>query len=170
MRRLPWEMAGRHESRHRDDGARPLSEARGDHPIPITGLDHVVLRVHDLARAIAFYEDVLGCHEERRLDELGLVQLRAGASLIDLVDIDSPLGRAGGGPPEPAGPNVDHFALLLDDFDEASIRAHLEAHGISAGETAQRYGARGMGPSIYLRDPDGNTVELKGPAAASVLS
>ncbi|MBW2426201.1 MAG: VOC family protein [Deltaproteobacteria bacterium] len=139
--------------------------------MPIAGLDHVVLRVRDLTRSIAFYEDVLGCHEERRLDELGLVQLRAGASLIDLVDIDSPLGRAGGGPPEPGGPNVDHFALLLADFDEASIRAHLEAHGVEAGENAQRYGAQGMGPSIYLRDPDGNTVELKGPSAAeSVLS
>lgn len=131
--------------------------------IEIRGLDHVVLRVADLERALRFYCDVLGCTEERRLDALGLVQLRAGAALIDLVPVDSPLGRHGGPAPGESGRNVDHFALQLEHLDETLLRAHLEAHGVAPGDVAQRYGAQGMGPSMYLRDPDGNTVELKGP-------
>ena len=139
----------------------------GVFPLTIAELDHVVVRVADLERSLAFYEGVLGCREERRLDELGLVQLRAGRSLIDLVVIDSRLGRAGGGPRSEDGPNVDHFALALETFDEAAIRAHLAAHDVEAGETGSRYGAQGTGPSIYVRDPDGNTVELKGPPTAT---
>ncbi|MBW2726999.1 MAG: VOC family protein, partial [Deltaproteobacteria bacterium] len=65
------------------------------------GLDHVVLRVADIETSIAFYRDVLGCPVERRLEEFGLVQLRAGSSLVDLVDIASPLGKAGGDEPIP---------------------------------------------------------------------
>jgi catechol 2,3-dioxygenase-like lactoylglutathione lyase family enzyme len=133
--------------------------------IEIRGLDHVVLRVSDLERALRFYCDVLGCTPERRLDALGLVQLRAGTALIDLVPVDSPLGRHGGPAPAETGRNVDHFALQLERFDEALLRAHLESHGVAPGEVAQRYGALGMEPSMYLRDPDGNTVELKGPAS-----
>jgi len=136
--------------------------------IPITGLDHVVLRVTDLPRSIAFYEEVLGCRVERRVEALGLVQLRAGASLVDLVDVDSPLGRAGGESPDRKAGNMDHFALALSDFDETAIREHLARHGVKASETAPRYGATGTGPSIYLRDPDGNTVELKGPATEPI--
>jgi catechol 2,3-dioxygenase-like lactoylglutathione lyase family enzyme len=134
--------------------------------IEIRGLDHVVVRVRDLERALGFYERALGCAIERRVDALGLVQLRAGASLIDLVPVESPLGRAGG-PPPGEGRNVDHFALALASFDAAAIRAHLEAHGVEVGDVASRYGAEGTGPSLYVRDPDGNTVELKGPAQAS---
>src|SRR5512145_343781 len=130
--------------------------------IEIRGLDHVVLRVRDLERALRFYCGVLGCTEERRSDALGLVQLRAGASLIDLVVVDSPLGRLGGPAPGPSGRNLDHFALALARFDEAELRAHLAAHGVEAGEVGERYGALGMGPSLYVRDPDGNVVELKG--------
>lgn len=137
----------------------------GAPPVRIAGLDHVVLRVQDLERSIGFYEQVLGCREERRIDELGLVQLRAGQSLIDLVDIASPLGRAGGGDRSADGPNLDHFALRLEALDEPALRAHLDRFGVETGETAERYGAEGFGPSIYLRDPDGNTVELKGPSS-----
>lgn len=156
--------------------------------VPI-GLDHVVLRVSDIERAIAFYGDVLGFAVERRLDQLGLIQLRAGHSLIDLVAIDSPLGRvslqadgalqsdsalqADGNDAEAitshrearfAARNMDHFAIALSEFDEAAIRAQLDRFGISADETRRLYGATGFGPSIYLRDPDGNTIELKGPS------
>lgn len=131
--------------------------------IEIRGLDHLVLRVRDVERSLAFYCGVLGCVEERRLEPLGLVQLRAGASLIDLVDVAAPLGRAGGPPPGEEARNVDHFALQLAHFDEERIRARLQEAGIEPGEVGQRYGAQGMGPSMYVRDPDGNVVELKGP-------
>lgn len=131
--------------------------------ITIAGLDHVVLRTPAIEAMEAFYGDVLGCPVERRLEELGLVQLRAGASLIDLVDVDSKLGRAGGAAAGASGRNMDHFCVRVDPFDEAAIRSHLEAHGVEAGEAARRYGAEGYGPSIYLQDPDGNVVELKGP-------
>lgn len=133
--------------------------------IEIRGIDHVVLRVRDVDRSLAFYCGVLGCREERRIEALGLVQLRAGASLIDLVDVASPLGRAGGPPPgdpEKEGRNVDHVALQLASFDETAIRERLLAAGVEPGDVAERYGARGMGPSMYVRDPDGNVVELKG--------
>jgi catechol 2,3-dioxygenase-like lactoylglutathione lyase family enzyme len=137
-------------------------------PIAIRGLDHVVVRSADVARSLRFYCDVLGCREERSSRELGLFQLRAGASLIDLVDAAGPLGRLGGPPfdPERGGRNVDHFAVSLERFDEAALRAHLAAHGVEPGDAVQRYGAEGLGPSMYVRDPDGNVVELKGPPAA----
>jgi catechol 2,3-dioxygenase-like lactoylglutathione lyase family enzyme len=134
--------------------------------IRIEGLDHVVLRVADVERSLRFYCGVLGCAVERRSEALGLHQLRAGRSLIDLVAVDSPLGRAGGPPPGP-GRNVDHVAVRLAVFDEPALRAHLAAHGVEPGDVGQRYGAEGMGPSMYVRDPDGNVVELKGPPAAA---
>ena len=132
--------------------------------IRIRDIDHLVLRVVDVDAMLDFYCGVLGMREERRLDELGLIQLRAGRSLIDLVPVDGQLGRAGGTPPvAQGGRNLDHFCLRLDPFDETEIRAALRAAGMEAGETQSRYGAEGDGPSIYVRDPDGNVVELKGP-------
>ena len=131
--------------------------------IHVLGIDHVVLRVSDLARALDFYCDVLGCKIERTKEDLGLVQLKAGAALIDLVDIAGKLGRAGGAPPGAEGRNVDHFALRIEFFDEDEIREHLAAHGVAPGEAKSRYGSDGEGPSMYITDPDGNVVELKGP-------
>jgi glyoxylase I family protein len=124
--------------------------------IRIAALDHVVLRVGNLDRAIEFYEKVLGCHVERTLDEPKLVQLRAGASLIDLVPASPP--------PQIGARNMDHFAVRVDGFDAAALTRHLRRHGIAVGEVRERYGAEGYGPSLYISDPDGNTVELKGPA------
>jgi glyoxylase I family protein len=132
--------------------------------VELRGLDHVVLRTARLDAMIAFYRDVLGCALERTLDEVGLVQMRAGASLIDLVDVDGELGRTGGAPPGAEGRNVDHFCVQLAAFDAEAIRAHLAARGIAMGEVVRRYGAEGFGPSVYITDPDGNMVELKGPA------
>ena len=131
--------------------------------ITIRGLDHLVLRVVDLDRMLRFYCDALGCRVERRLDHIGLVQLRAGAALIDLVPVDGKLGRQGGAAPGGEGRNLDHFCLRVEPFDADAIRAHLDAHGIAAGPLEQRYGAEGDGPSIYVTDPEGNVVELKGP-------
>jgi glyoxylase I family protein len=129
----------------------------------IREIDHIVLRVRDLDAMIGFYCNVLGCTVERRQDEIGLVQLRAGRSLVDLVPVDGKLGQAGGAAPGREGRNLDHFCLRVDPFDEAAIRRHLESHGVTAGPSAPRYGAEGEGPSIYLEDPEHNTVELKGP-------
>jgi len=129
----------------------------------LLALDHVVLRVSDLERARAFYCNVLGCSFEKWQEPLGLLQLRAGASLIDIIGVDGPLGRAGGAAAGAEGRNVDHFCVRIAPFDEAALRSHLAAHGVAAGEVVQRYGAEGSGPSLYITDPDGNVVELKGP-------
>ncbi len=133
--------------------------------IRVRGIDHVVLRVRDIERAIRFYGEVLGCTVERRRDDLGLVHLRAGRSQIDLVDVDSEIGRKAGAPPASEGHNMDHVALRLEAFDEAELRTHLQAHGVEPGEVVTRFGAEGDGPSMYIADPEGNTVELKGPPA-----
>lgn len=134
-------------------------------PFRLRHLDHIVLRVIDLPAMLDFYLNVLGCTEERRQEEIGLYQLRAGASLIDLVPLDGKLGRMGGRAPGSDGHNVDHICLAVEGYDEAAIRAHLEAHGVRVGEVGSRYGAEGEGPSLYLYDPQGNMVELKGPPA-----
>ena len=134
-------------------------------PFELRAIDHVVLRIADLGKSLAFYGDVLGCSIDNRQDAIGLVQLRAGRSLIDLVPLDSALGRKGGAAPAKEGRNVDHFALQIAPFDEAAIKTHLARHGVAVVEEGQRYGAEGNGPSIYVTDPDGNVVELKGPPA-----
>lgn len=124
----------------------------------------MVLRVADLDTMLHFYRDVLGCPVERDRRDIGLVQLRAGRSLVDLVPVEGPLGRAGGAAPGAEGRNLDHLCFRVDPFDERAIRRQLADHGVAAGPTEQRYGAEGEGPSIYLTDPEGNVVELKGPA------
>jgi catechol 2,3-dioxygenase-like lactoylglutathione lyase family enzyme len=131
--------------------------------IRIREIDHLVLRVRDLERMLGFYRDVLRCTVERRRDEIGLVQLRAGRSLIDLVPAEGKLGKIGGAPPSPEGRNLDHVCFRVDPFDGEAIRAYLAGQGLDAGQIASRYGAEGEGPSIYVTDPEGNTVELKGP-------
>jgi catechol 2,3-dioxygenase-like lactoylglutathione lyase family enzyme len=130
--------------------------------IQIREIDHIVLRITDLEAMLRFYCDVLGCKVERRQEELGLTQLRAGRSLIDLVTVDGELGRSGGSPPGPEGRNMDHLCLRVEPFDAEAIYAHLNRHGVEAGEIGSRYGAEGEGPSLYLNDPEGNIVELKG--------
>lgn len=134
--------------------------------IHIREIDHLVLRVVDLDKMLRFYCDALGCKIERRQDKIGLVQLRAGASLIDLVPVDGELGRAGGAAPGKEARNLDHFCLRVESFDEPAIRHHLQAFGIEVGPLASRYGAEGQGPSLYVTDPEDNVVELKGPATS----
>ena len=131
--------------------------------LKIRDIDHLVLRVVDKDAMIAFYCDVIGCTVDRVQEAIGLYQLRAGRSLIDLVPIDGRLGLEGGAAPGAEGRNLDHFCLRIDPFDAAAIALHLDAHGVAHGPVESRYGAQGEGPSIYLTDPEGNTVELKGP-------
>ena len=128
----------------------------------IRQIDHVVLRVIDLERMLRFYIDVLGCTPEKDQVEIGLYQVRAGSSLIDLVPVTGKLGQAGGRAPEGEGRNLDHFCLRIDPFDADEILAHLARHGAVGGNVESRYGAEGEGPSIYVTDPEGNVVELKG--------
>ena len=131
--------------------------------IKIKGLDHVVIRAKDSATMCDFYCDVLGCTVERESTaELGLTQLRAGSALIDIVSVDGTLGQLGGEAPAEGGRNMDHFCVVLEKFDEMEIRSHLAKFNISGTDLEQRYGAIGYGPSIYLQDPEGNTIELKG--------
>jgi catechol 2,3-dioxygenase-like lactoylglutathione lyase family enzyme len=134
-------------------------------PFQLRNIDHIVLRVKDIDTMLRFYIDVLGCAMEKVQDKLGLYQVRAGSSLIDLVTIEGKLGRMGGAAPGAEARNLDHFALRVDPYDEEAIRAHLKTHGAEPGESGSRYGAEGEGPSIYLRDPEGNMIELKGPPA-----
>jgi len=134
--------------------------------IQIRNIDHVVLRVRDVEAMVRFYGEVLGCTVEKVQAAFGLTQLRAGACLIDLVDVAGEIGRQGGAAPGREGRNMDHFCLRVEPFDAAAIAAHLQGHGIEAGPVERRYGAEGTGPSIYLQDPEGNTVELKGPPEA----
>lgn len=129
-----------------------------------TALDHIVLRVTDVNAMLAFYVAALGCTPDRMRPELGLYQVRAGNSLIDLVPIDGPLGRRGGAAPGREGRNLDHLCLRIEPFDVEAIRAWLLARDIRPGPVESRYGAQGSGPSLYVTDPEGNVVELKGPA------
>ena len=121
----------------------------------IRQIDHVVLYVGDQERSVRFYEDVLGCEVVRRNPKANLIHLRAGTSMIDLLPEYT----------ENVGRNVDHVALRIDPFDPEALIAHLAGFGITPGEVKDRFGAEGSGPSLYFDDPDGNTIELKGPSA-----
>ena len=125
-------------------------------PFTIIGLDHVVLRARDPAALEKFYVEVLGCSLELRQGKLA--QLRAGRTLIDIVPEDEAVATT-----RMAGANLDHICLRVEPFDAAAIARHFAAHGVQCGEEVSRYGAEGRGPSIYLNDPEGNGVELKGP-------
>lgn len=145
-----------HQANQRED-------AVAQRPFELRQIDHIVLRVRDVDAMQAFYCDVLGCSVERRQDTIGLLQLRAGASLIDLVDVEGKLGRMGGAAPGTESRNLDHLCLRVDPFERDAIVAYLRARGVRLGEFGSRYGAEGEGPSQYLFDPEGNMVELKGP-------
>ena len=124
-------------------------------------IDHVVLRVRDLPGMVRFYEQALGFKVERTLERLQLVQMRAGASMLDLIQGERPADSKIGG-----GGNMDHLCFRIEPFDRDAIVTRLAPFGISVGETVERYGAEGNGPSVYFHDPEGNQIELKGPAAS----
>ncbi|MEH6526569.1 MAG: VOC family protein [Sneathiella sp.] len=133
----------------------------------IKHLDHLVLRVTDIQQMMDFYIEILGCKLEKTNEQAGLYQLRAGGSLIDLVPIDGNIGRMGGAAPGKEGRNLDHFCLSIEPFDAEELKSFLRGKGVDPGEVQQRYGAEGNGPSLYLTDPEGNVVELKGPSSGN---
>jgi catechol-2,3-dioxygenase len=125
-------------------------------------IDHIVLRSERYRELIDFYCNVIGCQLERETStELGLTQLRAGNALIDIVDVNGELGKNGGGAPGKTGNNLGHFCLQIAACDETELIAYLQARSIDCGEFHERYGAQGMGRSLYIHDIDGNTVELR---------
>lgn len=130
-------------------------------PFSIAGIDHIVLRARDSRRLVAFYRDVIGCPVEREQPDIGLVQLRAGRSLIDVLQAGSGGTAQASEAAANDARNVDHFCLTIDPFDPDRLRAHLSSRGVAPGEVAMRYGAEGEGPSLYFQDPEGNEVELK---------
>jgi glyoxylase I family protein len=133
--------------------------------LKLRDIDHVVLRVRDIEAMARFYCDVLGASKVAYRPEFGMTHLRVGGSMIDLVAVDGPLGKPGGAAPGKEGRNMDHLCLRVDHpFDQDAIVAHLKKHHVAVGEIRPRFGAEGTGVSIYLTDPEGNTVELKGPS------
>ena len=130
--------------------------------ITIRSIDHVVLRVVDVDRMARFYGDVLGARLEKHQQEIGLYQMRLGDALIDLIPVSGVLGKVGGAAPGKEGRNVDHICFRVLPWDGDNIVMELKRHGIKA-QVVSRYGADGEGPSIYIDDPEGNVIELKGP-------
>jgi glyoxylase I family protein len=130
----------------------------------LRGIDHVVLRVHDIERMRKFYCDVLGAEHVAYRREFGMSHPRVGSAMIDLVEADGRLGKTGGAAPGKEGRNMDHLCLRVDPFDQPAIVEYLKRSGVAVGEIRTRFGAEGNGVSIYLTDPEGNTVELKGPS------
>lgn len=132
----------------------------------IREIDHVVIRTADPAALARFYCDALGCTIEKEQPDIGLTQLRAGRSMIDLLAVGSSVDRPESGTPG-EGRNMDHLCLRVEHYDSAQLAAHLTAHGAQLGTEGRRYGADGYGQSLYLFDPDGNMIELKGPPDAA---
>ena len=121
----------------------------------LRGIDHVVLRVADIEMMRRFYCDVLGAAHVAYRPQFGMSHLRVGQAMIDLVEAKGPVGP---------GRNMDHLCLRVEPFDQQAVVAHLERHGVKVGDIRNRFGAEGNGISIYITDPEGNTVELKGPS------
>lgn len=160
--------------------ARMVADGEGDvavdervSAVPVVGLDHVVLRARSLPRLEAFYAELLDTSVERRNDAFGMVHLRTGTALLDIIQADPTRPAPGDGADVR---NVDHFAFSLSTFDEPALTAHVvrvvaadsERYGETSAagpavEVHRRYGAGGFGRSLYVSDPEGNSVELKGP-------
>jgi glyoxylase I family protein len=130
--------------------------------LEVLAIDHIVLRTTKLKEMLDFYTKVLNCTIERETPvETGLTQLRAGSALIDLVVVNSRLGAIGGGAPTQSERNVDHFCLQIKSVPEQDIITYLKESGIEVGDFESRFGAQGEGNSLYIKDPEGNEVELR---------
>jgi len=150
-------------SKSRARVARAVAESVG-RMLKLRGIDHVVLRVKDIDAMRRFYCDVLGATHVAYRPELGMSHLRAGSAMIDLIEVDGALGKAGGAAPGAEGRNMDHLCLRVEPFDPDAIVAFLGKQNVAVGKITSRFGAEGNGVSIYLTDPEGNTIELKGPS------
>lgn len=137
--------------------------------VSIRNIDHVVLRVTDIEAMRRFYCEVLGAEHVAYRPQFGMSHLRVGSAMLDLVEVDGPLGKQGGAAPGPEGRNMDHLCFRVEPFDQEAIVAHLRKHGVAVGDIRSRFGAEGSGISIYLSDPEDNTVELKGPSDGYTL-
>jgi catechol 2,3-dioxygenase-like lactoylglutathione lyase family enzyme len=133
-----------------------------DPAVSITALDHFVLRVRDLDRSVQFYRDVLGlpieCLEEYRAGTRPFVSARIAGQLLDLVPdptYDASAGLQSGG--------FMHLCVRVTGNLEREVLPRVRARGVEVVEDTPmvRLGATGYGLSIYIRDPDGYTVELK---------
>jgi catechol 2,3-dioxygenase-like lactoylglutathione lyase family enzyme len=142
--------------------ARSVAERRTSAPFDLVGIDHAVLLVDDMAAALDFYHDALGCVPAFSYPEIAMEQLWCGSALIVLIDVSDERG-AKARPAVQGGRNMDHLALAMGPFDPEALKAHLAARGVTIDQEAFHGGARGMGVAIYIRDPAGNRLELKGP-------
>jgi catechol 2,3-dioxygenase-like lactoylglutathione lyase family enzyme len=125
----------------------------------IKALDHIVLEVADIQRSVDFYA-ALGLRSERldeyRRGEVKFPSMRISAET--LIDLFPPQMR---GHPKGAGQNLHHFALV-SDLPMAEIRETLARLSIEIEQEADHnFGARGFANSVYVRDPDGNSVEIR---------
>ncbi len=118
----------------------------------VSGLDHIVLIVADTEASLDWYTGVLGLEplrvEEWRRGEVPFASVRVDATtIIDLLE------------GEVSGRNLDHLALVVDevDLDELAASGRFDVVTGPAG----RWGAQGVGRSLYVRDPDGHVVELR---------
>ena len=121
-------------------------------PLRPVALDHLVLVVADVERSLAWYLEELGAEpvrvDEWRRGEVFFPSVRLSVdSIIDLI------------PGERAGTNVDHFCVVVEPVDLESIKASGRFEVVDGPD--RRFGARGDGTSLYVRDPDGNVVELR---------
>jgi len=119
--------------------------------LEIAGIDHIVLNTHQIKAMLLFYCDILGCPIEKKQPDIKLTQLRAGNCLIDLIETNDKPGRI---------KNMDHFCLQVKDFDYEQISLLLKNNNITFSRYGKRYGAQGYAHSLFIEDPEGNTVEL----------
>ena len=120
--------------------------------VHVAGLDHIVLNVADVERALAFYCDELGL-EGLRVDEWRRGEVLFPSARVDATTLIDFLGI------ERTGENAKHFALVVEGTDLAAVAS--SGRFVVVDGPDQRFGARGNGTALYVRDPDGNTVELR---------
>ena len=128
--------------------------------VKITEMDHIVLKVRDMDASLSFYHEVLGLKVERleeyRAGKVGFPSVRLNQDTI--IDLSSSPDMP---PLEQKARNMDHFCMVVEPMDLDSLVADCDARGIQILQKGQRWGAHGMATSIYIQDPDSNTIELR---------